>query len=77
MPDRNYRDGTVWLAFSKVSVRQDGEGVVDSSVLSSRDIWWRTFMSQLWEGEAEVPQRDLALVSDFCQLGSCFQTLPK
>lgn len=70
----------MWLAFSKVSVHQDGEGVVDGSVLGSRDIWRRTFMSQLREGEAEVPQRDHALVSDFCQLGltiSSFQTLPK
>lgn len=59
----------MWLALSKVSVRQDGEGVVDGSVLGSRDIWWRTSTSQLREGGAEVPQRDRALVSDFCHLG--------
>lgn len=50
------------------------------SVLGSRDIWQRTFTSQLREGEAEVPQRDRALESDFCQLGltiSSFQMLPK
>lgn len=44
----------MWLAFSKVSVRHDGEGVVDSSVLGSRDRWRKTFTSQLREGEAEV-----------------------